>query len=370
MDAFRSSRSTSTHQRLETSTPSTSPPPQEEDLSKATAWVEEEHAPPFPAKWKGKGKQVDDDDDEVDVHSSGDGLDSYPPVDDEAEGRRISENLKRWEEAERRRRKQLRDSTHNQHQPSSVVADVSRKASGLLWSSRNSGHTAASTRPPNLGPKTHQVLSTNDELEGVPLDPINVTHSPSPTPTPTQATQQFDLQIHSQPQDHGLIRRDSLVSAELHVPENPFEDPVIVSRTSSSGSGSSGSAVMVPSSTSSAPPHSNTPPPIRSPSPKTQTTLRESTSSRASNSTTTTAHSSTARPMLPERQTTIGLDGKPVRTGPPRIASPAASSIQQQDLYMDPDPHESRWWTDWLCGCREGPNRGGDDQAGRTNPFE
>lgn len=25
---------------------------------------------------------------------------------------------------------------------------------------------------------------------------------------------------------------------------------------------------------------------------------------------------------------------------------------------------KNRWWTDWLCGCREGPDRGGDDQVG------
>lgn len=30
----------------------------------------------------------------------------------------------------------------------------------------------------------------------------------------------------------------------------------------------------------------------------------------------------------------------------------------------DDSPAEvGRWWTDWLCGCREGPDRGGDHQV-------
>ncbi|KDQ21465.1 hypothetical protein BOTBODRAFT_203945 [Botryobasidium botryosum FD-172 SS1] len=29
-----------------------------------------------------------------------------------------------------------------------------------------------------------------------------------------------------------------------------------------------------------------------------------------------------------------------------------------------------RWWTDWLCGCREAPRGVNDSQGGRTNPFE
>ncbi|KAF8325225.1 uncharacterized protein EI90DRAFT_3019192 [Cantharellus anzutake] len=33
-------------------------------------------------------------------------------------------------------------------------------------------------------------------------------------------------------------------------------------------------------------------------------------------------------------------------------------------------PFNGRWWTDWLCGCREGADRGGDHQAGSTNPME
>jgi hypothetical protein len=53
---------------------------------------------------------------------------------------------------------------------------------------------------------------------------------------------------------------------------------------------------------------------------------------------------------------------------------------------IDDDHREGRWWHDWLCGCGEGPDRGGDCQvrsdsfpgthsldecqAGRTNPFE
>ncbi|KAF8320814.1 hypothetical protein DL93DRAFT_2073535 [Clavulina sp. PMI_390] len=54
--------------------------------------------------------------------------------------------------------------------------------------------------------------------------------------------------------------------------------------------------------------------------------------------------------------------------------APSAARRQRVDEFEEDDDNgpaeEGRWWTDWLCGCREGPNRGGDNQAGKTNPFE
>lgn len=67
--------------------------------------------------------------------------------------------------------------------------------------------------------------------------------------------------------------------------------------------------------------------------------------------------------------------------------SPSPTSIIHP-AHTDDDQKEGRWWHDWLCGCGEGPDRGGDCQvypvqllllleaytftlqAGRTNPFE
>lgn len=65
--------------------------------------------------------------------------------------------------------------------------------------------------------------------------------------------------------------------------------------------------------------------------------------------------------------------GLPARVGTAQLPS-SMSQMSQDRREEDEDdvepPFKGRWWTDWLCGCREGPDRGGDHQAGRTNAFE
>ncbi|KAJ7430862.1 hypothetical protein B0H11DRAFT_2133646 [Mycena galericulata] len=65
-----------------------------------------------------------------------------------------------------------------------------------------------------------------------------------------------------------------------------------------------------------------------------------------------TASSSIRRPPTP----------KPLGLPPPRAPPPP--------LPQNTPPPETRWWHEWLCGFGEGSDRGGDNQAGRTNPFE
>lgn len=64
----------------------------------------------------------------------------------------------------------------------------------------------------------------------------------------------------------------------------------------------------------------------------------------------------------------------PPRTPPPPTSSPPLST-PPPNTTIGGSGHEVqvqdyRWWHDWLCGCGEGADRGGDSQAGRTNPFE
>ncbi|KAJ7733756.1 hypothetical protein DFH07DRAFT_132477 [Mycena maculata] len=267
-----------------------SPVQNEEDLAGAHQWSDDdeaEHLDPS-NKAKGKSRQLSPNPEEDDDPQE------YPPVnDDEAETRRIQENLKRWEVAERMKRKAARESTH-EIQPS-LLTNVTRRAS-LLWQGRrNSQH------PHNIDSSlgAHTALNTQDSADVVPLDDIAATPTPSPT--------------HSEPSD-------------------PFANPQTLDPFSDA------EAVMNPSAD---PP---TPTPMISP---TRPALL-------------TVSSSFRRPPTP----------KPMDLPPPR-APPPQNTLPPIPV-PDDDEHEPkmRWWHEWLCGFGEGDDRGGEEQAGRTNPNE
>ncbi|KAJ8516041.1 hypothetical protein ONZ45_g6593 [Pleurotus djamor] len=280
---------------------STSPP--EADLSKPAAWVDDNHsndalAPPRP--WKGKGRSSDPEDDDAplsDAEASDASIGgSYPPnEDDEADTRRVQENLRRWEVAERQRRKAARDSVLSTTTPS-LMSDVSRRAS-LLWSNRKPTHPVDSG---DLG--KHTVLNSRESID-VPLENIASASSPAPSPTPTAATSPFaDAQA----------RNPFLASSEYLPPSAPLAqgDP---------------STELLPSD---AQLRSSSPPPPRP------------------------------------------LNLPPPRTPPPRIETPDPTKAPPNTIDSTDKGKETRWWHEILCGCSEGPDRGGDYQAGRTNPFE
>jgi hypothetical protein len=60
---------------------------------------------------------------------------------------------------------------------------------------------------------------------------------------------------------------------------------------------------------------------------------------------------------------------KPLSLPPPRIPPPIASlapTSQSDPTFGDNNEHipqDTRWWHEWLCGCGEGPDRGGDNQV-------
>ncbi|KAG5637988.1 hypothetical protein H0H81_002349 [Sphagnurus paluster] len=254
-----------------------------------------------------KGKQRESDvayDDEQLVVDSppADNL-AYPPTNDDAEDtRRIEQNLKRWDAAERQRRKAARESTPASP---SLVSDVSRRAS-LLWSGKRARHRNDSS----LG--NHVALQSQENINTVPLDDINATPTPSPSPSPCPSPQPRQS---TNPDDPFANPPEAL---------SPFADSHQLTHSSAMDSDHDG--FLSPNLSSRTPP--GPPMPLGLPPPRTP---------------------------------------PPPVDAPPRPTSPPLSS---RIKLHEPPPKETRWWHEWLCGCGEGPDRGGEYQAGRTNPFE
>ncbi|KAJ7594786.1 hypothetical protein C8J56DRAFT_778814 [Mycena floridula] len=242
-------------------------PSSEEDLSRAQAWSESESS--LTSKQKGKQREnLDAGDDEAGV---------YPPVnDDQAETRRVQENLRRMEMAERQRRKAARDSIGGS---ASLIADVGK----LLW-------RTPSSRPPtdrSLG--THAALQSTDSLDILPLKSL--------------------------------------------ADDNPFFNPAVESRAPG--------AVMTP--------YAEIPPQQDD----------SSSSLPPSRPMIVAANSSFSKPPPPQP-----LDIPPPKTPPPRLDSKSPVQALQSE---EEEEKETRWWHDWLCGCGEGSDRGGENQASCFN---
>ncbi|KAL0956044.1 hypothetical protein HGRIS_002216 [Hohenbuehelia grisea] len=307
--------------------------PTEEDLSRPAAWTADNESSDALApsgrhighKGKGKGKQrASEDDDEAELSESSASA-SYPPVDDEeSETRRVEENLRRWEIAERQRRKAARESANGTTGAApSLVSDVTRRAS-ILWSGRPTPkHT--STLSAEAGGK-HVVLNSRESMD-VPLQDISAP-SPGGSPLPTRSS------------TPPALRNPFLASSERLQLEGDMD---------ASGADQAGkSAVMSPSA--------EAPPMLPSGG------LSASGPSRP----VLVASSSSFVGKHPPPQP---LDLPPPRTPPPRLDSPP-SPTQATTPERDVPEKPTRWWHEWLCGCSEGSDRGGDYQAGRTNPFE
>jgi len=234
-------------------------------------------------------------------------------VDDEADARKVEENLRRWELAERQKRKAARHRV-SASSSGSIVGDVTRKAS-LLWSGKKG-------RRPSSGLGSHRAVRTHESEDGVPMEELD----PSP---PVSAANSPNLQTS-------------------HDPENPFENPShIRSDSMTSLNTPDQSAVMSESSEPSLVPQA----PISNPNGKRR-------------------HPPPEPLNLPKPRTPPPRSETPHANKPPEpIPPPSATPTPREDDGHLIEVSETRWWTDWLCGCNEGPDRGGDNQAGRTNPF-
>ncbi|EGN99780.1 hypothetical protein SERLA73DRAFT_106574 [Serpula lacrymans var. lacrymans S7.3] len=318
---------------LQTSSSTPPSPTSEEDLSRAHVWGEfeyepyasQEHSPASSSKGKAKESVSDHSYDSEEGHQRGAATEVYPPTNDEAEEtRRVEQNLKRWELAERQRRKAARESTLVTGSGGSLLTDVTQRASLLLRGRKPQ-------RASSSGLGNHQALQSQDSVDAVPLNDIDgspsVIFTPSTSPIPDHPT---------------------------HSSKNPFAHPA----DSISPFTDSDQQMIVMTESSTPPLTANSEAPF-------------DPSSGSSEPATIRASSSLRHPPA----TALGLPTP--RTPPPHADTPndtLPKPIPAPALRPPAEPvnenKEVRWWHDWLCGCSEGPDRGGENQAGRTNPFE
>jgi len=244
-------------------------------------------------KGKGKERQVHTEHQDSSIRRTSSDATSYPPInDDDEETRRVEENLRRWEIAERQRRKAARESSQKSVLPS-YVDGASRHAS-LLWQGRKPKVSSIG------GQGALTTLQSQDNIDTLPLRDINI----SPTPSTSRSSEDNDI-----------------ADPFANDPLSPFSDAHQVKYPE---------ALPVPC-------ENETPTPV---------SLR-------------------TNPPPP----------KPLSLPPPRTPPPIASLAlitPSNPPFGNSSEHipQDKWWHEWLCGCGEGPDRGGDNQAGRTNPFE
>ncbi|ESK95531.1 hypothetical protein Moror_12717 [Moniliophthora roreri MCA 2997] len=299
------------------------PPPEDRDVAdhyEVEVEVEEdEERRRLSAVSKGKQREASSstEDDETTPETA------YPPGNDEAvETRRIEENLRRWEVAERLRRKAARGSVASN--TTSIVSEVGRRAS-LLWRGPSQSRHRA------LG-GDHTALHSQDSMDHLPMD--NMIQSPGLSP------RQSSTITPPSPSTPGTTIEND--------PRNPFANPP---EQLSSPFADSYQATALMSPTTDTPPISRS----TSDSAPQRPTLEASSSF--------TSKPPPPRPLgLPPPRTPPPIDEPPQTTPPPTLHPDDEENLTEEK--------ETRWWHEILCGCGEGRDRGGDYQAGRTNPNE
>ncbi|KAF9049698.1 hypothetical protein BJ165DRAFT_1525043 [Panaeolus papilionaceus] len=271
---------------------------QEQDIAIDNHWLDDNNSEPYSRKGKGKERNVDSYVDLQSPDASTERFDAsvYPPANDELEEtRRVEENLRRWEIAERQRRKAARESISKGAPTPSLTGDVSRHTS-LLWKKKR-------TKSSSVGGTKNTSGGSRDSVDFLPLTRVPTSPaSASPVPSDPEETARDPF---SNPPDA----------------TSPFSDFHQV---------------------------------------ESQSTLTPTTSVLPPNSDSLTTSSPSSRPPPP----------KPLNLPPPRTPPPIVASPEEQSREVAANSGPVKWWHEWLCGCGEGPDRGGDYQAGRTNPFE
>lgn len=178
------------------------------------------------------------------------------------------------------------------------------RRASLLWSRKP-------THPSHGGLGNHTALKTQESDDVLPMDDIAVT----PTPSPTRSTNPF------------MNSADTV---------SPFADPP--------------TPVMEPSS--------------KPPSPSPGENVNAESTAFTQRPALLTASSSFRRPPTP----------KPINIPPPRTPPPPIPGFTSPQVLSPPptepeeEPKETRWWHEWLCGCSEGADRGGDNQVCASLP--
>ncbi|KAG9103042.1 hypothetical protein FRC06_000369 [Ceratobasidium sp. 370] len=265
---------------------------------------------------------------------------SYPPMSEEAsEEREVIENLKRWETAERLRRKAMRESRSlsGGSAVSSPVAALGRRASQLLFRRSTSSSRDAPTRlrtdsPTALDDLEQQRnsltrIGTADTARNPFRDPV-AAGSNAELMSPTSSV---PFQSDIEQKKHGRSDSMSTVTGETAGPAQPAPQRPILQ-----ASGSSTLFTQEPGS-------------VRVPPPRPLDI-----------------------PTTPAPQHVYEGGGPvPARISGPRegmVVKRTVAEIQEEEEELERERRDGRWWTDWLCGLKETKDPGG--QGGRTNPFE
>jgi len=203
--------------------------------------------------------------------------------------------------AERERRRAARESA--QASGPSLLGAVTRRASVLL-SSRQTGKTSTG----GLG--SHRALNSRDSTDALPLNSVDQSPRASENPFmhPSEREPAFVAPPLS-PFDDSADRADAMTTSDLPLP-----------RASDSRTRSSQPALRTRTSTLIPPPR-----PLGLP-----------------------------QPLTPPPPGTTGARIAPMKATPPPTLHPER---------IEPE-REVRWWHEWLCGCSEGPDRGGEFQVG------
>ncbi|CAE6414931.1 hypothetical protein ACGC1H_007093 [Rhizoctonia solani] len=293
-------------------------------------------------RWKGKGKDADYnadvalssiDEERTAVNGASK---SYPPLSEEAtEERAVMENLKRWENTERLRRKAARESrTFSTSSAPNPITELTRRASQVLF------------------------RRSMDNTRGN----VTILRTDSPTALDDLEQQRASAQAGRAKTDDG---------------GNPFQDP--------SGAASE-VALVTPNTTDPFRPGGSSGERQRSDSASTitggVTPVQPIPQRPALNTIESTFlgaqdrdHAPTPRPIeiptTPAPQHVYeGGGAVPARISGPegmRIRKTVAQ-VQEEEEELEREKQDGRWWTDWLCGLKERRDPGG--QGGRTNPFE
>ncbi|RDX48077.1 hypothetical protein OH76DRAFT_697218 [Lentinus brumalis] len=330
----------------------------DEDI--AQAWHEDEdtitdarHPKPNAKRRSRKGKEraAESDEDEEDEDEPA-AVAGYPPTkEEEEESRRVQENLRRWEIAERQRRKAARESASAA--PTSTAGGLGNNATSLLADL----FRRDSRKVPLGGVGTHQQLSMTDkdtDGDAVPLDDLETPSVDrfSPGPSTPEPVNPFDTPNPSRTSlnipDHSAIMTESdTVPDELSTPVKDKQQHLDVpDRPTLQASSSFASPGQGQKRRSQPPP----PKPLDLPAPRAPPPPADAPHA-----------SKPPEPVAPlsvdsSRNTSVDEERSREPAGPERMKEEDAPPV--------------RWWHEWLCGCGEGPDRGGDHQAGRTNPME
>ena len=200
------------------------------------------------------------------------------------------------------------------------LRDVTRTASSI-WSGLRSQRPRSRS---GGGAGQHHVLPDNENEDGLPLEDLDRTPPPSGANTPT-LKRRFNTSIPHSPTD------------------NPFEDPDNIRNASTTSLNTPDHPTIL--TESSEPP---------------QIFLNPSAVEQKRK-----GHPPPQPLGLPKPRTPPPRNGEeqPYVNEPPDQTAAPSIVVRGTGQDSDESEKETKWWTEWICGCSEGPDRGGYNQV-------